>query len=121
MPSATPDSTINPQQWPQLPSAQQQPQSSTWNHQHQQSVGPMQSRNWSTAESPGATWQSDSFAPSPTTNSAFARGFMLDPDPSRADTRTANMPGFNQQGNTSPLNSAAPVDSAGSRIPWTAR
>jgi Flp pilus assembly protein TadD len=125
MPSAAPESNRsgngNPQQWQHLPSAQQQPQSSTWNHQNQQSVGPMQSRNWSTAESPGALWQSDSFAPSPTTSAAFARGFMLDPAPSQADTPTATMPSFDQQGNPPAINSAAPANPAGSRIPWMAR
>lgn len=109
-------------QWQSLPSAQQQPQSSTWNHQHQQPVGPMQSQNWSTPQSPGSNWQSNSFGASPTASDAFAPRFMLHPDPTQDDTAAATVrAGFDLQGGPPNMTTAAPANPSGNRIPWSVR
>ena len=110
-----PAGTGNSEQWQQLPSAQQQPQSSTWNHQNQLPTSPMRSQNWSAAESPGNNWQPDSFGASPTLNDSFAPAHMLDPNPARADTAPTMTTSTDQQGAPTTQNPGA------TRIPFTSR
>ena len=104
-----------PQQWQQLPSAQQQPQSSTWNHQNQQPTSAMRSQNWSSTSSPVSNWQPGTFGESPTLSDDFAPAHMLDANPALADPAATIMTGFNQQGAPTTPNTGA------TRVPFTAR
>ena len=105
----------NPQQWQQLPSAQQQPDSSTWNHQQQQPTGAMRSQNWTGATSTGSNWQPGAFGQSPTLSEAFGPAHMLDANPALADPAPTIMTGFDQQGIPTTQNPG------GTRVPFTAR
>jgi tetratricopeptide (TPR) repeat protein len=104
-----------PQQWQQLPSAQQQPQSSTWNHQNQQPTSAMRSQNWSGTSSPVSNWQPGAFGESPTLSNDFAPAHMLDANPALADPAPTMMTGFTQQGAPTTQNTGA------TRVPFTAR
>jgi len=119
--NAAPPVNANSQQWQQLPSAQQQPQSSTWNHQTQRPTSPLQSQNWSEASSPGNGWQSNSFGNSPTLNDSFAPSYMLHPDPTQADTLPTMMTSSSQAGGSTTQNTAAQSHPGATRIPWTHR
>lgn len=121
MPTSPPAGQANDAQWQNLPSAQQQPQSSTWNHQQQQPNGPLESRNWTTAQTAGTSWQPDSHSVSPTASDSFARGFMLHPDPTRADTQTTVMAGLPDLNGSADNVSTAPSEPSTGRIPWTVR
>ena len=105
----------NSQQWQQLPSAQQQPQSSTWNHQNQRPAGAMQSQNWSSATTADSNWQPGAFGASPTLSDSFGPAHMLDANPALADPASTMMTGFDQQGAPTTQNTGA------TRVPFTAR
>ena len=105
----------NPAQWQQLPSAQQQPQSSTWNHQNQRPTGAMQSQNWSNTTTADSNWQPGAFGASPTLSDSFGPAHMLDANPALADPAPTMMTGFNQQGAPTTQNTGA------TSVPFTAR
>jgi tetratricopeptide (TPR) repeat protein len=123
MPSANPAAGTphnSDAQWHNLPAAQRQPGSSTWNHANQQPSSPMRSQNWTTPASPGDQWQSGSLNQSPTTNNTFAPGFISRPDASVNPSASTTMAGFDRQQNAT--TGVTGTDSqTRSRIPWTVR
>lgn len=117
-PAASASGNNGDSQWQNLPPAQRQPQSSTWDFNEQQPVGPMQSQNRSQPQSPGSTWQANSFA-SPTMNDNFAPRFMLHPDPTQTDNATTLRADFDSQGRPSNMTTTAQGSPTGNQIPWT--